>query len=50
LLFEHGYNQADACRDLLRDTGFGEVFSRVDIAGLPRVAGGRLLTSKSPNR
>jgi release factor glutamine methyltransferase len=50
LLFEHGYDQADVCRDLLRDTGFDEVVSRADIAGLPRVAGGRLLTSKSPNR
>jgi release factor glutamine methyltransferase len=50
LLFEHGYDQAGICRDLLRDAGFGEVFSRADLAGLPRVAGGRLLTSKSPNR
>jgi release factor glutamine methyltransferase len=50
LLFEHGYDQADDCRDLLLDAGFGEVISRADIAGLPRVAGGRLLTSKSPNR
>ena len=50
LLFEHGYDQADVCRDLLRDAGFGEVISRADIAGLPRVAGGRLLTPKSPNR
>jgi release factor glutamine methyltransferase len=50
LLFEHGYEQADACRDLLLDAGFGGVISRADIAGLPRVAGGRLLTSKSPNR
>ena len=50
LLFEHGYDQADVCRDLLLDAGFGEVLSRADIAGLPRVAGGRLLTSKSPNR
>jgi len=50
LLFEHGYDQADVCRDLLCNTGFGEVVSRADIAGLPRVAGGRLLTSKSPNR
>lgn len=50
LLFEHGYEQADVCRDLLLDAGFGEVISRADIAGLPRVAGGRLLTSKSPNR
>ena len=50
VLFEHGCGQAAACRDLLVDAGFGEVISRTDIAGLPRVAGGRLLTSKSPNR
>lgn len=50
LLFEHGCEQADVCRDLLLDAGFGEVISRADIAGLPRVAGGRLLTLKSPNR
>ena len=50
LLFEHGYEQAEVCRDLLLDAGFGEVIRRADIAGLPRVAGGRLLTSKSPNR
>jgi release factor glutamine methyltransferase len=50
LLFEHGHDQADVCRDLLLDAGFGEVISRADIAGLPRVAGGRLLTSKSPTR
>ena len=50
LLFEHGYDQAQASRDLLVDTGFVDVFARVDIAGLSRVAGGRLLTSKSSNR
>lgn len=50
LLFEHGYDQAHASRDLLVDTGFVDVFARVDIAGLSRVAGGRLLTSKSSNR
>ena len=50
LLFEHGHDQADTCRDLLLKAGFGDVIRRTDIAGLPRVAGGRLLTSKSPNR
>jgi hypothetical protein len=50
LLFEHGYDQAHASRDLLVDTGFVEVFARADIAGLSRVAGGRLLTSNSSNR
>ena len=38
LLFEHGYDQADICRDLLVDAGFSEIPSRADIAGLPRVA------------
>lgn len=50
LLFEHGYDQADACRDLLVDAGFRDVIFYSDIAGLPRVAGGRLLTPKSRNR
>jgi release factor glutamine methyltransferase len=50
LLFEHGCGQADTCRDLLAKAGFGEVVSRADMAGLPRVAGGRLLTAKSPTR
>jgi len=50
LLFEHGHDQAEVCRDLLRDAGFAETFNRADIAGLPRVAGGRLLTPKSPSR
>jgi release factor glutamine methyltransferase len=49
LLLEHGHDQAEPSRDLLRDTGFGEEFSRLDIAGLARVAGGRL-TAKSANR
>lgn len=43
LLFEHGFDQADACRDLLRGTGFGDLVSLTDLAGLPRVAGGRLV-------
>ncbi|MGH8758442.1 MAG: peptide chain release factor N(5)-glutamine methyltransferase [Burkholderiales bacterium] len=50
LLLEHGYNQAEACRDLLRNAGFGELVFRADIAGLPRIAGGRLLTPDSPSR
>jgi release factor glutamine methyltransferase len=50
LLLEHGYDQAEVCRDLLTNAGFGELLGRADMAGLPRVAGGRLLTSKSPNR
>ena len=50
LLFEHGHDQADVCRNLLLDAGFEEIVNCADIAGLPRVAGGRLLTSKSTNR
>ena len=50
LLLEHGHDQAEACGDLLRDTGFGELVFRADIAGLPRIAGGRLLTPDSPSR
>jgi release factor glutamine methyltransferase len=50
LLFEHGYDQTETCRDLLHSTGFAELVFRADIAGLPRIAGGRLLTPDSPSR
>ncbi len=41
LLIEHGYDQAGACRDLLAAAGFVELLARADLAGIPRVAGGR---------
>lgn len=50
LVFEHGYDQAPACKDLLLKAGFGGLLSRADLAGLPRLAGGQLLTPDSPNR
>ncbi|HEX4986678.1 MAG TPA: peptide chain release factor N(5)-glutamine methyltransferase [Burkholderiales bacterium] len=50
LLLEHGYDQAGACRDLLAATGFGSLLALRDLAGLPRVAGGALLTPDSPAR
>lgn len=50
LLFEHGYDQAPACKDLLLREGFTSLLSRADLAGLPRLAGGQLLTPDSPNR
>jgi release factor glutamine methyltransferase len=50
LLFEHGYDQSQACKDLLVEAGFDNLLFRSDMAGLPRVAGGQLLTPKSPNR
>jgi release factor glutamine methyltransferase len=40
LLFEHGYDQAAACRDLLAQTGFQQVGSSADLAGIERVSYG----------
>lgn len=42
LLLEHGYDQAQACRDLLSKAGFVGVFSLPDLAGILRVSGGCL--------
>lgn len=42
LLFEHGYDQAENCRELLREAGFSEVSSSEDLAGIERVTQGRL--------
>jgi release factor glutamine methyltransferase len=41
LLLEQGYDQADACRALLASAGFDDLVSIPDLAGIPRVAGGR---------
>jgi release factor glutamine methyltransferase len=41
LLFEHGYDQASACRELLAAAGFTEIASFHDLAGIERVSGGR---------
>ena len=41
LVFEHGYDQAARCRDLLTAAGLDAVFSRTDLAGVERVSGGR---------
>jgi release factor glutamine methyltransferase len=41
LMFEHGYDQAERVRELLDATGFAEVFSARDLAGIERVSGGR---------
>lgn len=40
LLLEHGYDQADAVRTLLRAQGYRGVFSARDLAGIERVSGG----------
>ncbi|EOA02591.1 N5-glutamine S-adenosyl-L-methionine-dependent methyltransferase [Herbaspirillum frisingense GSF30] len=42
LLLEHGYDQAAAVRALLAGTGFTDVQSWRDLAGIERVSGGRL--------
>lgn len=42
LLLEHGYDQAQAVEGLLASAGFAERVSIADLAGIPRVAGGRI--------
>lgn len=42
LLLEHGYDQADAVRALLRSAGLAEEFSACDLAGIERASGARL--------
>jgi release factor glutamine methyltransferase len=41
LLLEHGYDQAAAVQQLLRERGFGAPVTRQDLAGLPRCTGAR---------
>jgi peptide chain release factor 1 len=41
LLFEHGFDQGEACRRLLAAAGFAEIATVPDLAELPRVSGGR---------
>ena len=42
LLLEHGYDQAETCRQLLAESGFDGIFSSPDLAGIMRVSGGWL--------
>jgi release factor glutamine methyltransferase len=48
LLFEHGYDQAEACRELLQQRGFEGIVSVPDLAGIARVTGG-IWQCKSPD-
>lgn len=41
LLLEHGHDQAEAVRKLLRQAGFEGVQSRTDLAGIERCSGGQ---------
>jgi release factor glutamine methyltransferase len=40
LLLEHGYDQGDAIRTLLRDQGFRQIETRRDLGGQERCTGG----------
>ena len=42
LLLEHGYDQAAAVAELLEASGFRDRVSIPDLAGIPRVAGGKI--------
>lgn len=42
MLLEHGFDQAPAVRAMLEARGFRQVCSWNDLAGIPRVSGGRL--------
>jgi release factor glutamine methyltransferase len=42
LLVEHGWTQATAVQNLMRDTGFSAIQTRADLAGHARCAGGRV--------
>jgi len=41
LLVEHGYDQAGVCEALFAAAGFTDLVTIADLAGIPRVAGGR---------
>jgi len=42
LLFEHGYDQAEAVRRLLEAAGYAKIEQHRDLAGIVRVSGGRV--------
>ncbi|MDD2917381.1 peptide chain release factor N(5)-glutamine methyltransferase [Rhodoferax sp.] len=48
LLLEHGYDQAQAVRNLLTQAGFAPVQSRRDLAGIERCSGGQLNPKPNP--
>ncbi|MEW5942253.1 MAG: peptide chain release factor N(5)-glutamine methyltransferase [Pseudomonadota bacterium] len=47
LLFEHGYDQAERCRELMAQGGFQEIATAEDLAGIPRVTFGRRIANPS---
>ncbi len=50
LLVEHGYDQAEVCRRLLENAGFGAIICCPDLAGIPRISGGTWMIPKGTNR
>jgi len=42
LLVEHGYDQRGSCLELLGAGGFSQLFCDLDLAGNPRVSGGKI--------
>jgi release factor glutamine methyltransferase len=42
LLFEHGFDQGQAARDLLRTHNFGQIATHRDLQGQERISQGRL--------
>ena len=42
LIFEHGYDQGEASRNLLCEAGFKDAFTLPDLAGIDRVSGAHL--------
>ena len=47
LLLEHGHEQADAVRQMLREQGLCDIATRRDLAGLPRCSGGHATAAPS---
>ena len=43
LLFEHGWQQGDAVRDVLAAAGFADIETRLDLEQRPRCTGGRIM-------
>jgi len=43
LLVEHGFDQGSTCQSLMEKAGFEQITTRPDLAGHPRITGGRLI-------
>ena len=44
LLFEHGFDQGAAAREILQQSGYTQIFTERDLASLERLSGGKLPT------